>query len=182
MRIREAEARTHKWRCLLGRLALILLTGAIGLLEVNPAYVTGIAIVVGIAIVFTGYLLLINPFSFFNTMTQSTILLIDEVTVFTVLLLAGTGRELLVCFFLVIIIAALIDDLALTVALAAALAVAAMMYAGLEVGGVTVPVVLRVPMIVVAGLYFGYAVVPEMDEEHSQTPYHEREDDGEASA
>src|SRR5262249_25521163 len=109
--IREADAIQRKQRFLLCRYALILVTGAVGLVETAQSSPVPVAILVGLAILSNLYLGTVPPFNFFDATMQAPILVIDTAMVSAVLLLARASQEFFLFFFFMLIMAAKIENL-----------------------------------------------------------------------
>src|SRR5262245_12378825 len=120
--IREAEALVRKQRFLLCRYLLILVTGALGLLQSQGTAMAPVMGLVALALVSNMYLGTVSPFSFFDASMQAPILVTDTAMVSAVLLVSRASQEFFLFFFFVLIMAAKIENLL-------ALAVAALLIA-----------------------------------------------------
>ena len=109
--IREAEAIVRKQRFLLCRYALILVTGAVGLLETRRARRSRSRSWSALAIFSNLFLGTVPPFSFFDATMQAPILVTDTAMVSAVLLLARASQEFFLFFFFILIMAAKIENL-----------------------------------------------------------------------
>lgn len=159
--VREAEALARKQRFLLCRYALILVTGVIGYLQLSthgsPLPITAL---IAIGVFSNLYLGTVSPFNFFDANMQAPVLVADTAMVSSVLLVARASQEFFLFFFFVLIMAAKIENLLLLGAGAVAIAVTSVFFADLEAGWVS-PVLMRVPFLLAASLFYGYVVLPE---------------------
>jgi hypothetical protein len=159
--VREAEALARKQRFLLCRYALILVTGVIGYLQLSehgsPVPITAL---IAIGVASNLFLGTISPFNFFDANMQAPVLVADTAMVSSVLLVARASQEFFLFFFFVLIMAAKIENLFLLGAAAVFIAVASLFFTDLEAGWLS-PMLMRVPFMLAAALFYGYVVLPE---------------------
>ncbi|MEO8601538.1 MAG: hypothetical protein ABI629_03070 [bacterium] len=158
--IREAEALIRKQRFLLCRYGLILVTGAVGFIETQDNSPIPIAALVGLAIFSNLFLGTVPPFNFFDAGMQAPILVTDTAMVSAVLLVSRASQEFFLFFFFVLIMAAKIENLVLLVLGAMAIGVLSLLFTDLQ-GGWLSPLLMRVPFLFAAALFYGYVVLPE---------------------
>lgn len=159
--IREAEALTRKQRFILCRYLLILVTGTLGFLEVkNTGSPVPITALVGLAIFSNLYLGTISPFSFFDATMQAPVLVSDTAMVSAVLIVSRASQEFFLFFFFVLIMAAKIENLTLLAITAVLIGFASLLFADFEAGFVS-PILMRIPFMLAAALFYGYVVLPE---------------------
>jgi hypothetical protein len=159
--VREAEALARKQRFLLCRYALILVTGVIGYLQLStngsPIPITAL---IAIGVTSNLFLGTVSPFNFFDANMQAPVLVADTAMVSSVLLVARASQEFFLFFFFVLIMAAKIENLFVLGAAAVFIAVASLFFADLEAGWLS-PMLMRVPFMLAAALFYGYVVLPE---------------------
>jgi hypothetical protein len=159
--VREAEALARKQRFLLCRYALILVTGVIGYLQLSetgsPIPITAL---IAIGVASNLFLGTVSPFNFFDANMQAPVLVADTAMVSSVLLVARASQEFFLFFFFVLIMAAKIENLVLLGAGAVFIAVTSLFFADLEAGWLS-PMLMRVPFMLAAALFYGYVVLPE---------------------
>ena len=158
--IREAEAIVRKQRFLLCRYALIFVTGAVGFLETQDNSPVPIAIMVAVAIASNMFLGTVPPFNFFDATMQAPILITDTAMVSAVLLVSRASQEFYLFFFFILIMAAKIDNLTLLAAAAAVIGVLSLLFTDTS-GGLLSPLLMRIPFMLAAALFYGYVVLPE---------------------
>jgi hypothetical protein len=158
--IREAEAIVRKQRFLLCRYGLILVTGAVGFLETAQGSPAPIAALVGLAIVSNLFLGSVPPFNFFDAGMQAPILVTDTAMVSAVLLVSRASQEFFLFFFFVLIMAAKIENLVALVFGAGAIGVLSLLFTDLQNGWMS-PLLMRIPFLFAAALFYGYVVLPE---------------------
>ena len=157
--IRESEALVRKQRFLLCRYVLILVTGALGVLQVSssPAPILGL---VALALVSNLYLGSVSPFSFFDATMQAPILVTDTAMVSAVLLVSRASQEFFLFFFFALIMAAKIENLIVLGVCAGAIGLISL-FAGDVNAGLMSPLLMRVPFLLATALFYGYVVLPE---------------------
>jgi hypothetical protein len=158
--VREADAIVRKQRFLLCRYALILVTGAVGFLETQDSSPAPIAILVAVAITSNLFLGTVPPFSFFDATMQAPILITDTAMVSAVLLVSRASQEFYLFFFFVLIMAAKIDNLTLLGGGAALIGLLSLLFTDTS-GGWMSPLLMRIPFMLAAALFYGYVVLPE---------------------
>jgi hypothetical protein len=158
--IREAEALLRKQRFLLCRYLLILVTGALGLLQSQGTAMAPVLGLVMLAMMSNMYLGTVSPFSFFDASMQAPILVSDTAMVSAVLLVSRASQEFFLFFFFVMIMAAKIENLLALAVCAVLIALASLLVSDMDVGLVS-PVLMRVPFMMAAALFYGYVVLPE---------------------
>ncbi len=158
--IREAEAIVRKQRFLLCRYALIFVTGAVGFLETQESSPAPIAILVAVAMASNLFLGTVPPFSFFDATMQAPILITDTAMVSAVLLVSRASQEFYLFFFFVLIMAAKIDNLTLLGGGAALIGLLSLLFTDTS-GGWMSPLLMRIPFMLAAALFYGYVVLPE---------------------
>ncbi len=158
--IREAEAIVRKQRFLLCRYALIFVTGAVGLLETQDGSPLPVAALVGLALFSNLFLGTVPPFNFFDASMQAPILITDTAMVSAILLLSRASQEFYLFFFFVLIMAAKIENLKLLVIAAGAIGALSLLFTDLEAGWMS-PLLMRIPFLFAAALFYGYVVLPE---------------------
>jgi len=158
--IREGEAIVRKQRFLLCRYGLIFVTGAVGFVETQQSSPLPIAALIGLAMFSNLFLGTIPPFSFFDAGMQAPILVTDTAMVSAVLLVSRASQEFFLFFFFVLIMAAKIENLVLLVLGAMAIGVLSLLFTDLE-GGWMSPLLMRIPFLFAAALFYGYVVLPE---------------------
>ena len=158
--IREAEAIVRKQRFLLCRYALIFVTGAVGFLETQGTSPVPIAILVAVAIMSNLFLGTVPPFNFFDATMQAPILITDTAMVSAVLLVSRANQEFYFFFFFVLIMAAKIDNLTLLAGGAALIGILSLLFTDTDAGWVS-PLLMRIPFMLAAALFYGYVVLPE---------------------
>lgn len=158
--IREAEAIIRKQRFLLCRYGLILVTGAVGFVETAQGSPAPIAALVGLAIMSNLFLGTVPPFNFFDAGMQAPILVTDTAMVSAVLLVSRASQEFFLFFFFVLIMAAKIENLLALVVAAGAIGVLSMFFTDLDSGWLS-PLLMRIPFLFAAALFYGYVVLPE---------------------
>ena len=158
--IREAEAIQRKQRFLLCRYALILVTGAVGFLETQGSSPAPIAILVAVAIASNLFLGTVPPFNFFDATMQAPILITDTAMVSAVLLVSRASQEFYLFFFFVLIMAAKIDNLTLLGGGAALIGLLSLLFTDTSNGWLS-PLLMRIPFMLAAALFYGYVVLPE---------------------
>lgn len=161
MILRGPEAAARKTRFLLYRYAVIFSCGLLGYAEATESFQMGVIIMVMLGLVSNLYMHMLDPFSFFDNGTQSLVLVTDTILSFMILLVSGIDRTVAVCFFVVLMMASLINKLPVLTAVAAVLGVGTMMHAGVVGGGLSPAVFLRVPFLVSTAVYYGFVVLPE---------------------
>jgi hypothetical protein len=159
--IREAEAVSRKQRFILCRYALILVTGMLGYVQTSdggsPLAVTAL---VAIAVFSNLYLGTISPFSFFDASMQAPILISDTAMVSAMLLVSRASQEFYLFFFFVLIMAAKIENLTLLGAGAVLIGFASLLFTDHSAGWMN-PILMRIPFMLAAALFYGYVVLPE---------------------
>lgn len=158
--IREAEAIARKQRFLLCRYALIFVTGAVGFLEAQEGSPAPIAVLVSVAIFSNLFLGTVPPFNFFDASMQAPILITDTAMVSAVLMVSRASQEFYLFFFFVLIMAAKIENLKLLAGAAGVIGVMSLLFTDLEAGWMS-PLLMRVPFLLAAALFYGYVVLPE---------------------
>ena len=158
--VREADALVRKRRFLLCRYVLILVTGALGILQTSTASPMPIVSLLVLALFSNLYLGTVSPFSFFDATMQAPILVTDTAMVSAVLLVARASQEFFLFFFFVLIMAAKIENLIALLIGAFLIGVASLLMQDLS-SGIASPVFLRVPFMLATGLFYGYVVLPE---------------------
>ncbi|MGD9763664.1 MAG: hypothetical protein AB7V27_08125 [Candidatus Binatia bacterium] len=158
--IREADAIARKQRFLLCRYALIFVTGAVGFLETEQSSPTPIALLVAMALMSNLYLGTVPPFTFFDAGMQAPILVTDTAMVSAVLLVSRASQEFFLFFFFILIMAAKIENLVLLGIGAALIGVLSVLFSGTDSGWLS-PLLMRVPFLLAAALFYGYVVLPE---------------------
>ena len=158
--IREADAIQRKQRFLLCRYALILVTGAVGLVETAQSSPVPVAILVGLAILSNLYLGTVPPFNFFDATMQAPILVIDTAMVSAVLLLARASQEFFLFFFFILIMAAKIESLMALLVGALLIGITSLLFADTDAGWLS-PLLMRIPFLLATALFYGYVVLPE---------------------
>lgn len=159
--VREAEALARKQRFLLCRYVLILITGVIGYLQLaeqgSPVPITAL---IALGVASNLFLGTVSPFNFFDANMQAPVLVADTAMVSSVLLVARASQEFFLFFFFILIMAAKIENLILLGIAAVVIAFGSMLFADLEAGWLS-PVLMRVPFLLAAALFYGYVVLPE---------------------
>lgn len=158
--IREAEAIVRKQRFLLCRYALIFVTGAVGFLETQDNSPIPIAIMVTVAIASNMFLGTVPAFNFFDASMQAPILITDTAMVSAVLLVSRASQEFYLFFFFILIMAAKIDNLTLLAAAAGVIGVLSLLFTDTSAGWIS-PLLMRIPFMLAAALFYGYVVLPE---------------------
>ncbi|OFV89486.1 MAG: hypothetical protein A3J75_08145 [Acidobacteria bacterium RBG_16_68_9] len=158
--IREAEALLRKQRFLLCRYILILVTGALGVLQANSSSPMPIVALVLLALVSNLYLATVSPFSFFDATMQAPILVTDTAMVSAVLLVSRASQEFFLFFFFVLIMAAKIENLIVLLIGAFAIGIASLLLSDMSTG-LASPVFMRIPFMLATALFYGYVVLPE---------------------
>jgi len=158
--IREAEAIVRKQRFLLCRYALIFVTGAVGLLETQDGSPLPVAVLVGLALFSNLFLGTVPPFNFFDASMQAPILITDTAMVSAILLLSRASQEFYLFFFFVLIMAAKIENLKLLALAAGTIGALSLLFTDLEAGWMS-PVLMRIPFLFAAAMFYGYVVLPE---------------------
>ena len=158
--IREAEALLRKHRFLLCRYALIIATGAVGIMQAGDGGTVPIGTLVVLALFSNLYLSTVSPFSFFDATMQAPILVTDTAMVSAVLLVSRASQEFFLFFFFVLIMAAKIENLVLLGATATLIGLVSVLFQDIE-GGLLNPILMRVPFMLAAALFYGYVVLPE---------------------
>jgi hypothetical protein len=157
--IREAEALQRKQRFLLCRYVLILVTGALGMLQ-STGSPAPILLLVALALLSNLYLGTISPFSFFDATMQAPILVTDTAMVSAVLLVSRASQEFFLFFFFALIMAAKIENLVILAVSAVFIGVISL-FAGDVSSGLISPILMRVPFLLATALFYGYVVLPE---------------------
>jgi hypothetical protein len=157
--IREAEALQRKQRFLLCRYVLILVTGALGMLQ-SSGSPAPILLLVALALLSNLYLGTISPFSFFDALMQAPILVTDTAMVSAVLLVSRASQEFFLFFFFAMIMAAKIENLTILAVCAGLIGVISL-FAGDVNAGLMSPLLMRVPFLLATALFYGYVVLPE---------------------
>lgn len=158
---RESEAIARKQTFLLIRYVMILATGALAFFETAAAAspVPVIALIVT-ALASNVVLGQASPFSFFDALMQAPILVSDTAMISIALLLSRASQEFFFFFFFVLIMAAKLENLVTLGIGAALIGVASFMMADPSAGWAA-PVLMRIPFLFAAGVFFGYVVLPE---------------------
>jgi hypothetical protein len=164
--IREAEAMMRKQRFLLCRYALIFVTGAVGFLATDGGSSIPIAVMVTVAIASNIFLGTVPAFNFFDASMQAPILITDTAMVSAILLVSRASQEFYLFFFFVLIMAAKIENLTVLAVAAALIGLVSAVFTDSGVGvdtgiGVISPLLLRIPFMLAAALFYGYVVLPE---------------------
>lgn len=157
--IREAEALQRKQRFLLCRYALILVTGALGVLQ-STGSPAPILLLVALALVSNLYLGSVSPFSFFDATMQAPILVTDTAMVSAVLLVSRASQEFFLFFFFALLMAAKIENMIILAVSAGFIGVISL-FAGDIDAGLMSPMLMRVPFLLATALFYGYVVLPE---------------------
>lgn len=157
--IREAEALQRKQRFLMCRYVLILVTGALGLVQSSGSSAP-ILLLVALALLSNLYLGTVSPFSFFDATMQAPILVTDTAMVSAVLLVSRASQEFFLFFFFAMIMAAKIENLVI-LAVSAGLIGLISLFAGDASAGLISPILMRVPFLLATALFYGYVVLPE---------------------
>lgn len=158
--IREADAIARKQRFLLCRYALIFVTGVVGFLETQDTSPMPIAVLVAVALFSNLFLGTIPAFSFFDASMQAPVLVTDTAMVSAVLLISRASQEFYFFFFFVLIMAAKIENLTLLGAGAVLIGLLSLLFTDLD-GGWLSPLLMRIPFMLAAALFYGYVVLPE---------------------
>lgn len=157
--IREAEALQRKQRFLLCRYVLILVTGALGVLQ-STGSPAPILLLVVLALVSNLYLGSVSPFSFFDATMQAPILVTDTAMVSAVLLVSRASQEFFLFFFFALLMAAKIENMIILGVSAAFIGVISLFAGDIEAGLMS-PMLMRVPFLLATALFYGYVVLPE---------------------
>lgn len=158
--IREADAIARKQRFLLCRYALIFVTGAVGFLETQDTSPMPIAVLVAVTLFSNLFLGTVPAFNFFDASMQAPILITDTAMISAVLLLSRASQEFYFFFFFVLIMAAKIENLTLLGAGAVLIGLLSLLFTDLEAGWLS-PLLMRIPFMLAASLFYGYVVLPE---------------------
>jgi len=153
--MREADAVPRKRLLLFTRYVLILTTGAVGVTAGRQMSPWIVALAVVLALASNLFLARVSPLSFFDEFTQSVLLMVDTSLVCGILLLSSADPTSFLFFFVVMVMAAYIENLITLGILTALGGVIAVSFFGSENGFI------QVPFMVVAGLYYGYLIQPE---------------------
>ncbi len=113
-----------------------------------------------LAMISNMYLGTISPFSFFDASMQAPVLVSDTAMVSAILIVSRASQEFFLFFFFVLIMAAKIENLLALAVGALLIALASLLVSDMEVGLVS-PVLMRVPFMMAAALFYGYVVLPE---------------------
>ena len=158
---RESEAIARKQTFLLIRYLMILSTGALAFFELaaaaSPLPVVALIVTALASNVVLGQA---SPLSFFDALMQAPILVSDTAMISIALLLSRASQEFFFFFFFVLIMAAKLENLVTLGIGAALIGVASLMMAD-PAAGWAAPVLMRVPFLFAAGVFFGYVVLPE---------------------
>jgi hypothetical protein len=158
---RESEAIARKQTFLLIRYFMILATGALAFFETAaPASPVPVVALVVAALASNVILAQASPFSFFDAMMQAPILVSDTAMISIALLLSRASQEFFFFFFFVLIMAAKLENL-VTLGIGAALIGVTSFLMADPSAGWAAPVLMRIPFLFAAGLFFGYVVLPE---------------------
>jgi hypothetical protein len=164
--IRQSDAIRRKKRFLLFRSLLIFATCAVGVLQLRPASVVAVIIVVAVALLSNVYVLMMDPFSFYDSATESLFLVIDTFMIFTILLVSNAGQSYLLPFFIVLLMTATIENVVLLALASAGLALGSMLF-GSTAGGLASSAFGRVVFLVTTGLYYWFIVLTERRKEEA---------------
>lgn len=157
--IREAEAVQRKQRFLMCRYVLILVTGALGIMQ-STGSPAPILLLVALALLSNLYLGTVSPFSFFDAMMQAPILVTDTAMVSAVLLVSRASQEFFLFFFFAMIMAAKIENL-IILGVSAVFIGLISLFSGDVDAGLMSPILMRVPFLLATALFYGYVVLPE---------------------
>jgi hypothetical protein len=158
---RESEAIARKQTFLLIRYIMILATGALAFFETTAGTSPlPLVVLVGTALLSNVVLGQASPFSFFDALMQAPILVSDTAMISIALLLSRASQEFFFFFFFVLIMAAKLENLVTLGIGAALIGVASFLMADASAGWAA-PVLMRIPFLFAAGVFFGYVVLPE---------------------
>jgi hypothetical protein len=158
---RESEAIARKQTFLLIRYMMILATGALAFFE-TAAEASPVPVIALMAAALASNVLLgqASPFSFFDALMQAPILVSDTAMISIALLLSRASQEFFFFFFFVLIMAAKLENL-ITLGIGAGLIGFASFLLADPSAGWASPVLMRIPFLFAAGVFFGYVVLPE---------------------
>ena len=140
---------------------MILATGALAFFE-TAAEASPLPVIALVATALASNVVLgqASPFNFFDALMQAPILVSDTAMISIALLLSRASQEFFFFFFFVLIMAAKLENLVTLGIGAALIGVASVLMADASAGWAA-PVLMRIPFLFAAGLFFGYVVLPE---------------------
>jgi len=159
--LREPEAIKRKQTFLICRYVLIFSTGMLAYVEASKSgSVTGVGVLMVVALASNVILSQAPPFSFFDAWMQAPVLVADTAMISIALLLSRASQESFFFFFFVLIMAAKLENLVM-LGIGAALIGFASFLLGDPEGAWASPSLMRVPFMLATGIFFGYVVLPE---------------------
>jgi hypothetical protein len=159
--IKEPQAVSRKQAFLLCRYVQILATGSLAFVEISKdSSVIWVAIIVLIALMSNVVLSQASPFSFFDPRMQAPVLVSDTMMISFALMLSRATQESFFFFFFVLIMAAKVESLAMVGLGAAAIGLASFLMTATGDTWAS-PMLMRIPFMFAAGVFFAYVVLPE---------------------